>query len=1022
MPPPQLVAAPTPPNTQVARGGDADEEALGRAKRRRAENGEPPGAKRPRDDEPPPDEIDAEGEMEMDYSDGASEEGAGGARRPSLSGAVQPIPVPETQPQWLETLERCVRSIVAIRFSQVAAFDTDQAGNSEASGFVVDAERGIILTNRHVVCAGPFVGEAVFHDHEETDVWPIYRDPVHDFGFLRFDPSKIRYLPLASIPLRPDLARVGLDIRVVGNDAGEKLSILAGSISRLDRNAPDYGEGTYCDFNTFYLQAAASTSGGSSGSPVIDINGNAVGLQAGGATRAATDYFFPLDRVKRALEIVQNGGHVTRGTIQAQWYHRPFDEIRRLGLRPETESKVRSLFPTEIGMLVAETVLPGGPASAFLEEGDVLVSVNGQVCTKFVPLEEMLDTNVGGNLKFVIERGGEEMEFDIAVQDLHSITPNRFVEVGGAKLNDLSYQLARQYCVPVSGVYVAEAAGMFRLEGADSGWIITSVDVHPTPNLDAFVDAISKIPDRERVPITYYSIADVHTQSVAIASMERHWSRFKMWTRVDDVNMGYWTCKDLGEPLPPRELAPVTAHFAELDESLGKAKDLIRSLVKVSYYMPCRMDGFPKSRKTGAGLIVDAEKGLVVVGRNIVPFDMGDVSLTFADSIIIPGKVVFLHPTHNFAFVSYDPKLIGETPVTSAVFSKAPLGQGHHVTLVAFNHNHRPICVETVVTDVSAVTIPQSATPRFRAVNFDAITLDTPLAQQCSSGVLADKDGLVQGIWISFLGERSSSGHDNEYHLGVHVDRIAEVVELLKKGRTPVLRGLTIEVMPVPIAQARHMGLTEEWVAKVEAANPSRRQVFLVRRVETGTKTAEVLKELDLILSIEGKTITRVTELDVGAGWKEEVEMVIIRKKEVLTLTVPTTELDGEGTKKCVSWAGVLLQEPHKAVLQQSKHLPSRVYISGRSKGSPGYMYGFIPTQWILAVNGKRTSTLEEFLEAVKGVKDNSYVRVKTMSFDQVPCMLSVKINRHYWPTVHMVKDASSPNGWQMIDVEEDKS
>lgn len=240
--------------------------------------------------------------------------------------------------------------------------------------------------------------------------------------------------------------------------------------------------------------------------------------------------------------------------------------------------------------------------------------------------------------------------------------------------------------------------------------------------------------------------------------------------------------------------------------------------------------------------------------------------------------------------------------------SNVLLGQGHHVNLVAFNHNHRVICVETVVTDVSAVTIPQSATPRFRAVNFDAITLDTPLAQQCSSGVLADKDGLVQGVWLSFLGERSASGHDNEYHLGIQIDRITEVVDILKRGERPVLRGLTIEVMPVPIAQARHMGLTDEWVAKVEEANPQRHQVFLVRRVETGTKTAEALQELDIILSIEGKTITRVTELDVGSSWKENLEMVIIRKKEVVKLTVPTTELDGEGTKECVNWAGVLLQ------------------------------------------------------------------------------------------------------------------
>ena len=259
------------------------------------------------------------------------------------------------------------------------------------------------MTNRHVACAGPFVGEAIFHDHEETDVHPIYRDPIHDFGFLRFDPAAIKYMPLQEIELSPESAQVGLDIRVVGNDAGEKLSILAGSISRLNRNAPEYGDYSYNDFDTFYLQAASSTSCGSSVSPLLNMHGQAVALQAGGSTKAATDFFFPLDRVKRALLLIQKGQPVPRGTIQTQFYHRPFDEVRRLGLNDETEARVRNQFPAEIGMLVAETVLPEGPGSKFLEEGDVLVKVNGDIVTHFVKLEDILDNrHVGISTYFLV--------------------------------------------------------------------------------------------------------------------------------------------------------------------------------------------------------------------------------------------------------------------------------------------------------------------------------------------------------------------------------------------------------------------------------------------------------------------------------------------------------------------------------------------------------------------------------------------------------------------------------------------
>jgi hypothetical protein len=72
-----------------------------------------------------------------------------------------------------------------------------------------------------------------------------------------------------------------------------------------------------------------------------------------------------------------------------------------------------------------------------------------------------------------------------------------------------------------------------------------------------------------------------------------------------------------------------------------------------------------------------------------------------------------LHPTHNFAVVQYDPKLLGDTDVMSAPFSDKTLLQGHKVTLVAHNHNQRPVCLNTVVTDVTCVTIPHNGVSLF---------------------------------------------------------------------------------------------------------------------------------------------------------------------------------------------------------------------------------------------------------------------------------------------------------------------
>ena len=255
-------------------------------------------------------------------------------------------------------------------------------------------------------------------------------------------------------------------------------------------------------------------------------------------------------------------------------------------------------------------------------------------------------------------------------------------------------------------------------------------------------------------------------------------------------------------------------------------------------------------------------------------------------------------------------------------------------------------------------------------------------------------------MWASFAYQ---SGRDlTQVNLGVPADVIIDMIDKLR-AKEP-LRSLEVEWSPMPLATARKVDLSEDWVKRYEAHNATKREVLTVATAVADSPAAKFFRAGDILLSIDGQLANTFRQAE-RASQRPTVEVTVFRDGREVKGKVDTVTIDGLGIERVVSWAGALVQAPHRELAVQRGVGSGGVSLCLFIFAPPPPRSGLYAGRRIVAVDGEATPDLDAFVRVAKTLGDKTSVRLNTMSFNDVPEVITMKLDPEYWPSYELVRD-----------------
>ncbi len=360
----------------------------------------------------------------------------------------------------------------------------ERVEQSLGSGAII-RDDGVIVTNSHVV-QGMTEIAVQLADRREFSATLLLDDPKSDLAVLKIDP-KGEKLPVLAID-DAELPQVGDLVLAIGNPFGVGQTVTNGIVSALART--DVGITDY----SFFIQTDAAINPGNSGGPLVDMDGDLIGLNTAIFSRSGSSsgvgFAIPAVMVKQVVNAALGG----RSVVVRPW----------LGAKAQsvTAEMARSLgMPGPRGVIIAQVWNGSSAARAGLREGDIVLSVDGQAVNDPAGLSYAFGTRrIGEAAQFTIRRNERDQPLSVRTEAAPGLpAADERVLAGqtplsGATVVNLSPAKAEELGVDPfggPGVLVSKLGGISARAGFQAGDFIRSVNGRDTPTVRDLAAALA---------------------------------------------------------------------------------------------------------------------------------------------------------------------------------------------------------------------------------------------------------------------------------------------------------------------------------------------------------------------------------------------------------------------------------------------------------------------------------------------------------------------------------------------------